>query len=41
MAGTSLINIEEAILRQVLVTHTKDAAEVASEEEDTEASWGL
>ena len=35
MADTSLINIGEDIMREAMVTHTKEAAEVISEEEDT------
>ena len=38
MADTTLINIGEGIFREALVTSTKEAVEVASEDEDTEAS---
>ena len=38
MADTSLMNIREDIMREAMVTHTKEAAEVVSEEEDTVAS---
>ena len=38
LADTNLINIGEGIFKEALVTSTKEAAEVASEDEDTEAS---
>ena len=38
MVNTSLINIGEDIMRETMVTHTQEAAEVASEDEDTKAS---
>ena len=38
MTDTSLINIGEDIMREAMVTHTKEAAEVVSEEEDTVVS---
>ena len=38
MPDTSLINIGENIMREAMVTHTKEAAEVVSEEEDTRIS---
>ena len=38
MSDTSLINIGEDIMREAMVTHTKEAAEVVLEEEDTMAS---
>ena len=38
MADTSLINIREDFMREAMVTHTKEAAEVVSEEQDTVAS---
>ena len=37
MADTSLMNIGKDIMREALVTHTKEAAEVVSEKEDTMA----
>ena len=39
MVDTSLINIGEGIMRETLVTHTKEAVEVTLEKEDTEASY--
>ena len=38
MADTSLIKIGELIMREALGTITKEAAEVALEDKDTEAS---
>ena len=38
LVDTSRFNIGEDIMREALVTHTKEAAEVTSEEENTKAS---